>query len=84
MAEAEGTAPRRGSGVAVGIAGEPQARVVIADGSDFFNGFNEVRGVTQAAEVERELSIFNGLCCRDCTEKTTGRRAPGVRGFRQH
>ena len=72
MAEADVLLPEE-EGVAVGIAGEPQARVVIADGSDFFNGFNEVRGVTQAVEVERELSIFNGLCCRDCTEKTTGR-----------
>ena len=72
MAEANVLLPDE-EGVAVGVAGEPQARVVIADGSDFFDGFNEVRGVTQAVEVERELSIFDGLCRGDCTGKTTGR-----------
>lgn len=79
MAEADVLLPEE-EGVAVGVAGEPQARVVTADGSDFLNGFNEVRGVTQAVEVERELSVFDGLCCGDCTEKTAGRRPVG-QGF---
>lgn len=56
-------------GVAIGVAGEPQARVVVADGSDLLDCFHEVRGVPQAIEVERELSIFDGLCCWDWTER---------------
>lgn len=82
MAEPDVLLPEE-EGVAVGVAGEAQACVVVADGSDFFNRFHEVGGVTQAIEVERELSIFNGLCCWDWTEKATGRE-PWVRGSQQH
>lgn len=59
-------------GVAVGVAGEPQARVVVADGPNFFNCFHEVRSVMQAIEVERKLGIFDGLCSWDWTEKWEG------------
>lgn len=41
MAEADVLLPEE-KRVAVGVAGEPQARVVVADGSDLFNGFHEV------------------------------------------
>lgn len=66
MAEANVLLPEE-EGVAVGVAGQPQAGVVVADASDLFNSFHEVRCVPQAIEVERELSVFDGLCCWDWT-----------------
>lgn len=41
MAQADVLLPEE-EGVAVGVAGESQARVVVADGPDFFNRFHEV------------------------------------------
>lgn len=81
MAEADVLLPEE-EGVAVGVAGEPQARVVVADGPDFFNGFHEVRGVPQAVEVEGELGVFDGLCCWDWAEKGTGEGPGGGQGLR--
>lgn len=76
VAEAEVLLPEE-EGVAVGVAGQPQARVVVADGPDLLDGLHEVGGVPQAVEVERELSVLNGLRGGDCRETGTRGRATG-------
>ena len=45
--------------VAIGVAGEPLAAVVAADGPDALDGFHKLRRLSEAVEVERKLCVFD-------------------------
>ena len=58
MAQADVLLPEK-ERVAIGVAGEPLAAVVAADGPDALDGFHKLRRLSEAVEVERKLCVFD-------------------------